>query len=264
VRASIRENDIASPGSFLVTVFNPPPGGGSSNPRSFEVTPPPTFTISGLPEQAASLDQLSLSVTLAEPAGSPLSGTVTLTFTPDASVPVDDPAIQFSRGGRVAGFSVATGMTRADFDGGGNTLGVQTGTVSGTISITVVLNGSAVATHHLTIPRHAPRISRVEVQSRTPSGFELVIVGYSSIRSVDQANFRFTPRPGSNVSSTLLQIDVQTEFQNWYRSTASQPYGSQFRLVVPFSVNGDASVLESVSVSLTSSSGNSTEVTAPI
>jgi hypothetical protein len=38
VRASISANDIASPGSASVTVYNPPPGGGTSNPATFTIT----------------------------------------------------------------------------------------------------------------------------------------------------------------------------------------------------------------------------------
>src|SRR4029453_13369160 len=46
LRATIPASDIATPGTATVTVFNPAPGGGSSNGVSFTVigSPVPMFT----------------------------------------------------------------------------------------------------------------------------------------------------------------------------------------------------------------------------
>ncbi len=48
VTATILASDIASPGPAQVTVFNPPPGGGSSSVLTFTINPNPLPAISGL------------------------------------------------------------------------------------------------------------------------------------------------------------------------------------------------------------------------
>jgi hypothetical protein len=42
IRATIPASDLAVPGSAIVTVVNPPPGGGESRPFSFAIVPGPT------------------------------------------------------------------------------------------------------------------------------------------------------------------------------------------------------------------------------
>jgi hypothetical protein len=93
--------------------------------------------------------------------------------------------------------------------------------------------------------------------SRTTSGFEVVVVGYSTTRSLSQAAFRFTPRAGSNVQNADVTVNVSSQFTTWYQSTDSQQFGSQFRLRIPFTVQGDINALGSVSVTLTNSAGTS-------
>jgi hypothetical protein len=102
----------------------------------------------------------------------------------------------------------------------------------------------------------------VTIASRTASGFEVAIVGFSNIRAVSQATFRFTGKAGSNLATTMVQVAVDSDFSAWYGSAASVQFGSQFRLVVPFTISGDIGALGSVSVSLTSTEGTSTEASA--
>src|SRR5207249_3571376 len=120
---------------------------------------------------------------MSAPASRVFSGQVILAFTP-VTASADDPAIQFSLGGRSVSFSIAVGATRAVFTGGGTSLGIQTGTVAGMVRIDAMMDGTSAASRTLTIQRRPPRISRVEISSRTSSGFEVAVVGFSNTRAV--------------------------------------------------------------------------------
>jgi hypothetical protein len=69
--------------------------------------------------------------------------------------------------------------------------------------------------------------------------------------------FRFSPRAGSNVQGGDVTVNVTNQFTTWYQSTDSQQFGSQFRLRIPFTVQGDINAIGSVSVTLTNAVGTS-------
>jgi hypothetical protein len=180
-------------------------------------------------------------------------------------VPSDDPAVQFATGGRTVTFTVPANSTKSDFSGGAPDVAFSTGTVAGTLRFVVILrNGSADVTptspdpnRTATVERRAPVITSVAVASRTTSGFEIVVVGYSTPRSLSQAVFRFSPRAGSNVQNGDVTVNVTSQFTTWYESAESRQFGSQFRLRIPFTVQGDVNAIGSVSVTLTNAAGSS-------
>jgi hypothetical protein len=45
LQAAIQDSDIAVAGTAEVTVFNPAPGGGISNPLTFTIDAPPTLSV---------------------------------------------------------------------------------------------------------------------------------------------------------------------------------------------------------------------------
>ena len=103
-----------------------------------------------------------------------VSGTLALTFAPNAANNADDPAIQFSTGGRSVSFTIPAGQTQAVFRTAD--LGVQTGTTAGTITLSPTLSASGAPvncncqlTQTIVIPRSAPVISAVRV-TRTGGG----------------------------------------------------------------------------------------------
>jgi hypothetical protein len=59
-----------------------------------------------------------------------------------------------------------------------------------------------------------------------------------------------------------LSRSVQSEFDTWYRSAASASFGSSFVFEQLFTVQGDVTMIDSVTVGLTNSqgSGSSTAV----
>ena len=89
----------------------------------FTVIPLPAIVFSG-PGTASSGQQPTVTFTLTNPYPVPLTGLLTLTFTPSSQTPVDDPAVQFSAGGRTLPFSIAANSTAtptvADPDGDGS------------------------------------------------------------------------------------------------------------------------------------------------
>ncbi|HEU0004864.1 MAG TPA: choice-of-anchor D domain-containing protein, partial [Terriglobia bacterium] len=221
-------------------------------------------SLTGLTDVVPPAQQPRVGVDLTAATAVPLTGQLVLTFTPTADVPSDDPAVQFATGGRSVNFTIPANGTKSDF-GGSPDIAFSTGTVAGTLRLVVTLrNGSADVTptspdpnRTVILERRAPTITSVAVASRTASGFEIVVVGYSTPRSLSQAAFRFSPRAGSNVQSGDVTLSVTSQFTTWYQSADSQQFGSQFRMRIPFTVQGDINALGSVSVTLTNAAGTS-------
>jgi hypothetical protein len=220
--------------------------------------------LTGLTDVVTPAQQPRVGVDLTAATSVPLTGQLVLTFTPTADVPSDDPAIQFATGGRSVSFTVPANTARSDFNGAPD-VPFSTGTVAGTLRFVVTLrNGTTDVTptspdpnRSVTVDKLAPTITSLTIGSRTTSGFEIVVVGYSTPRSLSSAGLRFSPRPGSSVQGGDVTVSLSNQFTTWYQSSASQPFGSQFRLVIPFTVQGDINAIGSVSVTLTNSAGTS-------
>ena len=167
-----------------------------------------------------------------------------------------------ANGQRTLNFTIPANSTQAVFAGQTE---FQTGTVAGAIVLDVTLQsgGSDVtppgSSRTVTISRAVPVISRVTVTQNT-SGFSVEVVGFSTPREMVGAAFTFTVRSGT-LQNPSVSVDVGSPFTTYYQGTASTEFGSQFRLTVPFTVQGGASI-GSVSVTLTNSVGTSTAVSA--
>jgi hypothetical protein len=208
--------------------------------------PPLTFT--GVAATINPGSQSSVGVSI----GSPYPADVTVNLT--LSFSGTDPAVQFATGGTAATLTIPAGQTASP-----NSIGVQTGTVAGTVTITAQLAAgsqnitpSPAPTRTITIPASAPVISSVTA-TRNGSGFTVAITGYSSPRSLATANFTFS---GTNLGTTTLSIPVDTIFTSWYQSSSSSQYGSNFSYTQPFNTSNPQAVT-SVSVTLVNASGTS-------
>ncbi|HYM13564.1 MAG TPA: choice-of-anchor D domain-containing protein [Bryobacterales bacterium] len=214
--------------------------------------------------------QVSLGITLANPYPVQLDGKLVLTFASDAFS--DDPAIQFSSGGRTVSFVVLANTTQAVFLPGISTqIRLQTGTVTGTITLSagfVTDAGQINLTPTLglgtlfKVSAAKPRIRSVQLSNKTTSSFTLLITGYAPSRSVSKMDFTFAPHTDPNntnliLSTTSLSLPVDGEFSAWYQSTASQAFGSAFTATVTFNVNGDITAIQSVSATMTNALGTS-------
>jgi len=243
---------------------------GDSAERDFTIEvafPPLQSDITGLPDETEPADSQTAQVTLGAPYPVELTGTLTLTFVPDATVPADDPAVQFATGGRTAQFTIPAGATTARF-GTANNIGIQTGSVAGRIEVTARFRAAGqditpdpAPVQVMIVRRAAPVIQSVRIV-RTTGGFEVRVVGLSSPRDMTQAVFRFSARPGTNLQTTQVTVDLGSVFSTWYQGEQSFAFGSTFEYVQPFTIQGDSNAVASVSVTLTNSSGTSQPASA--
>jgi hypothetical protein len=227
---------------------------------------PPGLVVSGVSDTVDPAQQPVVELTLPSPYPSPISGQMTLAFSPNAEVPSDDPAIQFSTGGRTVNFSIPANETRATFSNNATSVGFQTGTVAGTITLSIVAQTEGITLnppppgHTMTLGRVAPVITLLNISSRSASGFELAITGYSTSRALRQVTFLFTPAAGRNLQTSTVTLDLAPAATTWFQSETAAPFGGQFRLIMPFTVQGDVNAIGSVSVTLTNAEGTSQAV----
>jgi large repetitive protein len=228
------------------------------------VPTPPVPSITGLPDTPPSASQPTMGISLSSAYTLDLTGHATLAFVPDTAS--DDPAVQFTTGGRSADFQIPAGSTQAVF--GSSTLGVQTGTVAGTITITLQVFAAGVdvtptppPTKVLRIAGAPPVITSAKLVASS-TGFNLVVIGYSTTREVTGATVHLTPATDAKLATSDFTIQLTSVFATWYQDAASIPYGSQFSLSVPFAVEKVANVVASLTVTLTNSQGTSTAATA--
>lgn len=251
-------------GTFPFTVYVVDSSGAlSSGTEQVTVALPtaPSATITGLPPTTAPANQPFLQISLANPFPATITANLTLTFAPVSGA--DDPSIQFSTGGRTAQIVIPAGDTS-----GLTNVGVQTGTVAGTITITAQLLAGTVnvtptpaPTQSIVVTPGAPVITSVTA-TRTSTGFTVMVTGYASNRDVDSGAYQFSASDGANLLTTQLGTSITSLFTPWYGSTSSAPFGSQFTLTQPFTVNGSTSAVLSVTVTLTNALGTSPAATA--
>ena len=220
--------------------------------------------ISGISNSVEPLQQPSIAILLASAYPSPISGQLTLKFTSNGDVAGDDPSIQFSPGGRTISFSIPANSTQAVFANNASNIAFQTGTVAGTIDLTLAAQtGGSPPTSFppmsrtLTLGRRAPAITRLSIASRNASGFELAITGFSTPRSLTQATFLFTATQGANLQTSTVTVSLAATATNWFQSQTASSLGAQFRLLIPFAVQGQITAIQSVSVTLTNGEGTS-------
>ena len=240
------------------------PVSGVANPPA----PMPDYRFTGATGAQQPLQQIATGLTLAAAYPLNLNGTLTLTFNSD--VFSNDPAVQFAVGGRTVNFIIPAGSTQAVFPNSATQLGLQTGTVAGTITLTpsfitdggINLTPAIPPSLNLTVAQSAPRLLSVQVSGKTASSLNLLITGYATGRSLTQIDIQFTPVAGENLATTKLSLPVGPSFTAWYQSTASQAFGSQFTLTLPLTLQGDltnvttlTAAIQSVSVTLTNNQG---------
>ncbi len=190
----------------------------------------------------------------------PISGTLTLTFVPDPTIAIDDPAVQFATGGRTLKFTVASGSTQVAWSA--PVVAFQSGTVAGSIQLSVQLqsNGTDITPstpllRTVRVDRLAPRIVSVSVV-RTSSGFDVHLTGFATTREVTQGTFQFSGDAAG--SATQVAVPLDSVSKTWFQNPASAKFGGQFGLVQSFQWQGNpTTTLNSVTVSLSNTQGAS-------
>ncbi len=265
----IAANLIAQAGSASIRVLNPLPGGGRSFPLTFTigeepVEPTVTLNLAGNPAPA---QQIPVLLTLSPASSLIAAGELKLDFVPQGQLP-NDPAVQFSTGGRTADFLVPAGRTAPYFPNGA--LLLQTGTVAGRVTVTmtslrsgnkdVLPSPSPVQT--LLVNQEAPRITGLRIINRTTTSFAVEVEGFTTPREITQATFQFTPKPGQTLTTTETVAALSEAARNWFQNPASFDFGGQFVYTKPFTFEGGVDSIASISVTLSNTLGASNKVTA--
>jgi hypothetical protein len=222
--------------------------------------PFPDIIINGFPPVSEPAQQQEISMALASEFPVALSGQVLLTFTPESGG--GDSSIQFSTGGRTVSFTIDAGSTNFVFPA--PTLAIQTGTVAGTIRLTVQyrvgdvdVTPSPAPSFTTRIERAAPRVHSVRL-TRSSSGMTVEVIGFSTAREVTEAMFRFTAAPGDTLQNSEVRLPVESMFNTWFQDPSSSRFGSQFSFSQQFTVQGDPNAINVESVTLTNRLGSNT------
>jgi hypothetical protein len=254
--------------TFTVQVANGPVVNASGLPtftatQSYTLTvslpAAPPVTISGLPASPAPATQPVLGLTVGGAYPLAIQGTITLTFAPSSGP--DDPNVQFTTGGRTVTFQIPAGSTQAQF--AASTPAVQTGTVAGTITLTLDLTAAGTditptpaPTQILVVAPSAPVVTSATI-TPVSGGFNLVVLGYATTRDMTSAAITLTPASGVTLAGNTAQATLGQLFTTWYQSSTSAQYGSQFSLTIPFTYSGSTVPISALSVTLTNSQGTS-------
>ena len=245
--------------------------------------PLPAYTLQGPSGTVAPQTQPGISLTLASGYPVALAGTLTLTTSSNL---VSDPAVQFSTGGRTVPFVIPANSTSANFAGQGSQIFLQSGTSAETVVLTpdfltqaggIDLTPSPATTLQFSIAAAAPVLVAVVPASITSiasgatgtvitSSFVLNITGFSTTRSVKSMTVQFTAASGFNFGAdSQVQVDLTSSSAAWFQGTASQAFGGQFEISIPFTLTGTGlptgtapiQAIASVAVTVTNEVGTS-------
>jgi len=237
-------------------------------------TASPVFVFTPYPLGAA--QQATVDVTMPTPFPHEVTGTVVLAFM--SSVEVDDPAIQFSSGGRTATFVIPANSSEARFSAQSTAgpLAFQTGTVAGTLTFSGTFTAGRIAGNFspakvdgLAIPMRS--ISIQKIQTTREGGLNVSLLLFSTAREVTSVNLLFntTPKvvlscgttPGCSVSGNTLTLDVSLMFGRWFGGNSG--FGGLAQLLLPLSIQG-GQVTGTVGVTLKNRHGESNSQSFPI
>jgi len=269
--AQVAASLIANAGTAAVTVVE---NGLTSNSASLTITAGVASGVSltGLSPTSVPTQPTGVGVALSSPATAQLTGTLTLSFTPNPKVTnvpsgYSDPAMQFANGGTTMNFTIPAGATTATLPQNG---AIQLGTVAGTITVTLTqlsANGTSVLPQpppslSVSLPLLAPVIASgsIEIINITSTGLEVELDGYSTSRDLASATFNFQAASGTQLTgSTSFSVPLTSIAPGWFSGTSGLQNGGSFELIVPFTFSGDTSVFgpNSVAVTLSNSVGSS-------
>jgi hypothetical protein len=237
---------------------------GASDERDFSFAIGPSLgpvSLSGLTSPVSPMQQLPIALSLASTYPAELQGTLTLSFVSTAVVPVDDPAVQFSTGGRTVTFRIPANTTTAVFP---SPLQLVTGTVAGGIVLTgSIQNGpSGFPLSSTSVASTPPQMTNIAA-TRITDGLRVRVTGFSPERRVTEIEFSFEVRVSGAIQLVNLTRTVTTEFTAWYQNAASAPYGSAFLFEQLFAVDGGTSAIEAVRITLRNVQGGTTSSRIP-
>jgi Putative Ig domain len=219
-----------------------------------------SLSLTSVPTAIDPAQQVVIGLSISTPQPSATAGTLIISFASSSVVSGDDPFVLLSNGSRTADFTIPANSTAAVFS---PAVSLLTGTVSGTVTFRAdIRNGpTGLSVGSVTIRATAPRLTNTTAV-RVSSGIRIQVTGFSPDRTVTNAQFGFDVKTTTGSQRVDLSRSVQSEFDTWYRSASSVTFGSSFMFEQLFTVQGDAGMIDSVTVGLTNSqgSGSSTAV----
>ena len=249
----------------------------------------PAYTITGVTGSVPPKTQPSVSLTLATPYPVALTGVLSIAVT--GSLP-GDPAVQFATGGRTVPFAIPANTTSAIFGATGATVGTSVGFQSGTVADTITFSPTFATkdgqidvtpatptTLQISVPTAVPVLAGVQLTNATTvaatstapasNSFNIAVTGYTTARNLTGFNVQFTMNSGYTMPQTQFTVDLTSASNIWFQSSASQAFGGQFIVTVPFTFSGSLpsgasiqSAFAAVSVTVVSAQGNSNTVQA--
>jgi hypothetical protein len=243
-------------------------------------TAPPTlpaYTIQGPSRNVAPQSQPTISLKLASPYPLALTGVLTLSTSGNL---VNDPAFQFLTGGQTVAFVIPANSTDANFANQGPLLHMQIGTVATTITLTptfatqagnVSVTPASPTTLLFAVAPAAPVLLTVVPVNESASSFALNLTGYSTTRTLTSVTLQFTAAASMTLGTTQVTINIQPAATLWFQSTASQAFGGQFTVTLPFTLQGTPptgetllQTIASISATVSNEVGTSNSVVTPL
>jgi hypothetical protein len=254
-----------APGSFTVVVTAKDANGSTvtkSYPITISLPSTPPLNFAGINTTVNAAQQPRVSVALGSPFPVDVQVTLTLSFQADSGPA--DPAVVFSTGGTTTTITIPAGSLNGATD-----VGIQTGTVAGTITITAKLTAAGTDVTPSPTPTRTAQVGAAApvivsaTGTRTSTGFTITVTGYVTDREMTTAVFGFN---GSNLGTSALTVTVDALFAGWLSGNAppSANFGSQFTYTQPFNVNGSNTAITTVAVTLNNKIGASNTVTVTL
>ena len=226
-----------------------------------DLPPTPNVTITGLSAVVPAAQQFTVQVALAAAFPVDITGQAILSFAPDSGP--TDRTVLFASGGTTASFTIPAGSTTPSST---VPLALQTGTVSGTITISLRLQAgvsditpSPAPTISTQIVAAAPVIQSAQM-SLSGNTISITVTGYTTAREITQAVFAFSAASGQTLQAgaSSITVPVDTLFGSWFQDSTNAAYGSQFVYTQTFTIQGTASAVIPQSVTLTNRIGSTT------
>ncbi len=259
--ATVTAADFLNAGTLAVTVSNAQQN-QTSAAANIVVSPPPVpINFNAPPTPPASGQQPAAGLTLTNPYPVDLIASVDLTFKPLGSGP-DDPNVVFLNNTRTLTFTIPANSTVTP------NIQFQTGTVAGTITLTLNLSAggvnvtpASVLPITLVIPQAVPSLSNVTF-TQQGTNLSVSVTGFSNTLEITQATFHFTGANGATLANPDITVQAGPDFAVWYGTPQSPPYGSEFDYTQTFTLD-EVTPLSQVTVTLSNSIGRSLSGTSP-
>ena len=223
--------------AFLVRVTDAR-GQSSTTPCSVNVGLPavPLIRITGLPASVPpAATNISVTAQLSQAYTQPITGQATLDIQPDTQSPEatanqPDPRLRFANGQAAINFLIPAGSTQVTLPL------VSTGTVASTVTASLGKlrsAGVALPLHPtpviFTIPPSAPAVTSA-CYSKTPTGANLQINGYSTTRELTRAEVTL----GTQTLTQDFTTDLTGVAADYFSDPETIRAGGSFALVVPY------------------------------